>query len=323
MQDSIIDSQLLLKHKIINFIHSILLFAGMVMLLGFLGWSIAGKEGLKWTLFMGILMLIFGPRISPNLILLLYGARPLLREEVPVLFSVVEKLSRRAGLDYAPRLYYISTIIPNAFTTGTKRDAVITVTAGLLESLSLREIAGVIAHEISHIKHNDIWIMNLSDIISRLTSVFSITGQFLLFLNLPFILFTEYKIPWLTVFILIFAPTISMLLQLALSRTREFDADLGAAMLTGDPEGLAMALAKMEKHQSSLFYRIFFPGYKEPYPSLLRTHPSTEERIKRLMSLVKRIPSYEPLYEAIEYLIPQHLISISKKPKWRIGGLWY
>jgi len=318
-----IDPKLVIKHKLTNFLHSVLLLLGMIMLLSFLGWSIAGKEGIKWMIFLGIIMVILGPRISPNIILLLYGARPLSREEVPALFVIVERLCERAKLEHMPRLYYIQTRVPNAFTIGTRSNAVITVTAGLLEHLEFREIVGVIAHEISHIQNNDIWIMNLSDVISRLTSIFSLTGQLLLLLNLPVIIITGYKIPWLPIFILIFAPAINMLLQLALSRAREFDADLGAAVLTGDPEGLAMALVKMEKYQSNILSRIFFPGYKEPYPSLLRTHPKTEERVKRLMSLVKEKPIYEPIYSLLEYSVPAHLIGITEKPRWRIGGIWY
>ncbi len=318
-----IDTSRILKHKILNLIHSIVLLSGMIALLSFLGWSIAGDNGLKWTIFMGILMFLLAPRISPSLILFLYGARPLSTNEVPALYTILKELCRRAGLKYVPQLYYIPTQIPNAFTTGKKDNAVITVTAGLLNSLSLREITAVLAHEVSHIWHNDLWIMNLSDVISRLTFIFSVTGQFLLLLNLPFILFTSYKIPWLPVLILIFAPTINMLLQLALSRTREFDADLGAAILTGDPEGLAMALEKMERYQSGIFSRLFFPGYKDPQPSLLRTHPSTEERIKRLMSLVKKKPLYEPLYNLVEYFVPDYLTNAGTKPRWRIGGLWY
>jgi heat shock protein HtpX len=226
-------------------------------------------------------------------------------------------------LQYIPRLYYIQTSIPNAFTIGTKSKAIITITAGLLEGLEFREILGVLAHEISHIQNNDIWIMNLSDIISRLTSIFSLTGQFLLLLNLPIIMITTYQIPWLPIVILIFAPIINMLLQLALSKTREFDADLGAAILTGDPEGLATALVKMEKYQSNFLSRIFFPGYKEPYPSLLRTHPETAERVKRLMSLVRREPFYEPIYNMFEYAVPEHLLGMTRRPRWRMGGIWY
>ncbi|RLB08611.1 MAG: peptidase M48 [Deltaproteobacteria bacterium] len=318
-----IDPKLVVKHKLANFLHSLLLLSGMVVLLGFLGWSIAGEEGIKWMVVLGAIMLILGPRISPNIVLMLYGARPLSKEEIPALFDIVERLCERARLDYIPRLYYIQTSIPNAFTIGTRSNAIITVSAGLLEHLEFREIAGVIAHEISHIQNNDMWIMNLSDVISRLTSVFSLTGQLLFILNLPIIIITGYQIPWLPIFILIFAPVISMLLQLALSRAREFDADLGAAILTGDPEGLAMALAKMERYQSNLLSRIFFPGYKEPYPSLLRTHPETEERIKRLMSLVNKKPLFEALDGLTEYFVPEHLISTGQKPRWRIGGIWY
>ena len=97
-----VDPKLVAKHKLINLFHSVLLLSGMIMLLGFLGWSIAGGDGIKWMLFMGGLMFIFGPRISPNIILFLYGARPLSREEVSVLFDVLENLCKRAGLKYIP-----------------------------------------------------------------------------------------------------------------------------------------------------------------------------------------------------------------------------
>ncbi len=319
-----IDPKLVIKHKVLNFIHSVLLLLGMILLLSLLGWSIAGNEGIKWMMFFGIFMFLFAPKVSPRLILFLYGARPLLRHEVPSLFFILEKLSERAGLENVPELYYINTPVMNAFTVGKKSDAVISVTAGLLENLSLREITAVLAHEISHIQNNDIWIMNLSDVISRLTAIFSLTGQFLLLLNFPMLLISGHNIPWLPIIILISAPLLNTLLQLALSRTREFDADLGAAILTGDPEGLAMALAKMERYQSSLISRIFFPGYKDPVPSILRTHPKTEERIKRLMSLIRKdYLLYEPIYHMYELSVPDYLINIQRRPKWRIGGIWY
>ena len=95
-------------------------------------------------------------------------------------------------------------------------------------------------------------------------------------------------VPLLLIPLLVFAPQITTLLQLALSRAREFDADLDAAGLTGDPEGLASALAKLERYQRSAWEQILFPGYRLPQPSVLRTHPPTEERVARLQAPVRR-----------------------------------
>jgi len=101
--------------------------------------------------------------------------------------------------------------------------------------------------------------MNLADTLTRVTANLSFLGQIILFINLPLILMTGEGVSWLAILLLVFAPTLSALLQLALSRTREFDADLGAAELTGDPEGLASALAKLEAHQRGWLRRILLP----------------------------------------------------------------
>jgi heat shock protein HtpX len=106
-----------------------------------------------------------------------------------------------------------------------------------------------------------------------------------LIIGLPMWLGGAGRLPWLLVPLLMFAPQLTMLLQLALSRSREFDADLDAAGLTGDPAGLASALAKLERHQRGLWERILLPGRQLPEPSLLRSHPPTEERIARLAAL--------------------------------------
>ncbi|MEN8260054.1 MAG: M48 family metalloprotease, partial [Pseudomonadota bacterium] len=116
---------------------------------------------------------------------------------------------------------------------------------------------------------------------------------------------------------------VNALLQLALSRTREFNADIGAVHLTGDPEGLASALEKMEIYHTNPLMRIFLPGRGNPDPSLLRTHPATEERIKRLRSLIKRTHPVIPpeLYELSRE--PRHISRITRRPRWHIGGLWH
>ena len=125
--------------------------------------------------------------------------------------------------------------------------------------------------------------MAFADMVARYTSAMSTVGIFSLFLNLGGVA-GGYgtPVPWLAVLVLVFAPTVGGLLQLALSRTREFDADLGAAMLTGDPDGLASALVKLDRAQGRMWESLVLPGGRNPAPSVLRSHPPTEERVARL-----------------------------------------
>jgi heat shock protein HtpX len=176
----------------------------------------------------------------------------------------------------------------------------------------------VLAHEVSHIRHNDLSVMAISDWVSRATSILSNIGQFALLITFPMWLFggNVPVIPWL---ILIAAPWISILLQLGLSRTREFDADREAVELTGDPEGLASALLKLERAKTSLLRGILLPGWGNPEPSWLRTHPATSERIERLMEIKPSRPAI-PWSDASFH--PMN-IQIIRNPRWRWPGLWY
>ncbi len=314
----------ILEQKLRNLIHTAALFAGMLGLLALLGWVVAGPSGLAGLVAAGLLLLTAGMRVSPALILRLYGARPLAVEEAPGLYGILAELSRRAGLERAPRLFYIPTPMINAFTVGSREEAAVTVTAGLLENLNRRELVGVLAHEIAHVRHNDLRVLGLADLVSRATVFFSWMGQFLLLVNLPLWMAAGYNVPWLAVLLLIFAPTLTALLQLALSRSREFDADLGAVELTGDPRGLASALYKLETFQANLLERILLPGRRVPEPSLLRTHPATEERIRRLLELEGEAPRYEPALWEEEFPVrPSVRISLRPGPMWRWTGLWH
>jgi heat shock protein HtpX len=213
------------------------------------------------------------------------GARPLSVHEAPQLHHLVQDLARRSNLLRAPQLYYVPNGMMNAFSVGSQDSAAIGITDGLLRGLSRRELAGVLAHEITHIRHNDVRVMGLADLISRTTGLLSTLGQMLLFVNLPLLLIGRSPVSWWAVALLVSAPTLSRLLQLALSRTREFDADLGAARLTGDPAALASALHKMAYQEAGIWRQILLPGRRVPDPSLLRTHPETGERVRRLLDL--------------------------------------
>jgi heat shock protein HtpX len=129
-------------------------------------------------------------------------------------------------------------------------------------------------------------------------------------------------VPLLLIPLLVFAPQITTLLQLALSRAREFDADLDDAGLTGDPEGLASALAKLERYQRSVWEQILFPGYRLPQPSVLRSHPPTEERVARLRSL-SGAPSLPPLAVRRCARIEAAWPMVHGAPHGRLIGYWY
>jgi len=239
----------------------------------------------------------------------------------------MEELARRSGLARYPPLYYIPSSVMNAFTVGKRDNAAIGVTDGILRKLTLRELAGVLAHEISHLRNGDLRVMTLADVISRITANLSMIGQVLILINLPLFLMGRAHIPWIPLLLLLAAPTLSALMQLALSRTREFDADMGAVRLTGDPLGLASALEKMERYQGSLLGTIFAPGRRSPDPSLLRSHPHTEERIRRLLSLEERpapahaIPLASP--EPMFFGTPD-IPTVTRQPRYRyVSGLWH
>jgi heat shock protein HtpX len=280
------------NHKLTNLLHTTLLIGGMLVLLAALGLSLAGTNGLIWAIVAGMLFLIFSRQVSPNFLLRMSGAKYLSKQEAPGLYQLVQELAHRAKLPAPPRLYYIPSPILNAFTVGRTEQAALGMTDGLLRNLNNRELSGVLAHEISHIRNNDTRVLQFAAAISRITSLFSTFGQFLLFINLPLLLIGRALISWPAILLLIAAPTLSGLLQLALSRTREYEADLGAADLTGDPEGLASALVKMENYQDNFFTRLFTRRSREQDSSLFRTHPHTQERIGRLMALKveKRTP---------------------------------
>lgn len=314
------------RHKIRNIVHSLLLLAGMVAILGVSAFAIWGPDGVVWAILGGGLGFLLSPNVPPEWVMRLYGAIPIRPRDAPELHELVAMLARRAELDRPPRVFWVPSPVLNAFAVGSPTNAAIAVTDALLRTLTFRELAGVLAHEISHIRNNDLWIMQLADVMSRFTSLLSWLGQLLLILNLPLMLTGHAAISWLAVLVLIFAPTIMALLQLALSRAREFDADLDAAGLTGDPAGLASALGKLERYQGRFWEEIFLPGRRIPEPSLLRTHPPTEERIRRLLSLYEAQPAHDierriSLPERLA--LPGQFAPAGGRPRFRRMGVWY
>lgn len=318
--------ELWFRHALLNRLQSMLLLFAMGGFLALTGWLIWGNAGIFWLLAMGFLLVLVNPVASPGWIMRLYRASPLTAAQAPALSHILTELSRRAELPFRPALYFIPSRMVNAITVGKGNQAVIAVTDGLLRALDTREVVGVLAHEISHIRSNDIWVMGIADLFSRLTSILSLFGQILFFVSLPLALITNMSINWFAILLLIFAPTMSALAQLGLSRTREYDADLNAVRLTGDPEGLARALVKLEQRSDSLLERIFLPGRRLPEPSLLRTHPETGKRLRRLMEF-KQDGQSAPLFSPLRHegIIWNEFPGqpVKRIPRWHINGLWH
>jgi heat shock protein HtpX len=310
------------RHKLRNLAQSAVLLGGMVVLLGVLGFALFGGDGLIGMGLGAALALAFSPKVSPAMVLRLYGVSPLDRSQIPAVFDVLGRLAERADLRQAPQLYYVPSAMLNAFAVGRRDDAVIALTDGLLRTLSLRELAGVLAHEISHVRNNDLWLMGLADTVGRLTRLMAMLGTILLIVILPLWATGQASLPWLFLLLLLLAPQITELLQLALSRAREFDADLDAAGLTQDPAGLASALLKLERHQRGLWEQILLPGYRQRQPSALRSHPPTEQRVARLESLYAVAePTTGPDRDAQPIECPW--ARIAGPPRARLVGYWH
>jgi heat shock protein HtpX len=310
-----------LRHRLLNWLQSLFLLLFMAAFLALVGWLLWGEQGVVSLSISLLLLLLLNPAIHPELLMRLYGARRLSREEAPGLWATLEELSRRAGLPRVPELWYLPSGIINAFSSGRREHAVVAVSQGLLEALEPRELAAVLAHEISHIRSDDTWVMGLADLFSRLTSVLSLFGQLLILVNLPLLLLHQVQIDWFVILLLVAAPTVTLLAQLGLSRTREFDADLNAVRLTGDPQALASALVKIDRYSGNYLEQLLWPGKGLPEPSWLRTHPPTEERVRRILSLSRRdhgSPASPPR-ETLHHFSPDEI----REPRWHLHGLWF
>ncbi len=282
------------RNRVLNTLHTWLLGFGSLVLLAITAWAFGGAAGIIYAIIFGGFSMWAVRRVSPQMVLRMYKAKPVTPAEFPLGFRIVNELSSRAGLPVVPKLFVVPSKLMNAFAVGRREDSAIAITDALARNLTTRELAGVLAHEMSHIAHGDMKVMAFADMVSRFTSVMSTVGMLSLVLNLgSFVGGGGEQVPWLAVLVLIAAPTVGGLLQMALSRTREFDADLGAATLTGDPDALASALQKLERAQGRRWENIFLPGGRIPDPSVLRTHPVTEERVKRLLALKKAVEEGE------------------------------
>lgn len=306
------------RHRWLNRLQTALLVVTLLGIATVAGSLLFGEMGLWLALGAAGLALLVEPATASSLTLRLYGARALHPGEAPGLWALMRELAARAGLPAVPVPHYAPSAIVNAFATGSERHAAIVLTDGLLRNLTPRELTGVLAHEVAHIANKDLRVMGLADSISRLTHLMALLGQVAILLSLPAVLSGTLDLYWPALLLLALSPQLALLAQLGLSRVREFDADRLAAELTGDPHGLALALAKIERVSRS-WRAWLLPGWGNPEPSWLRTHPATTERIERLRELGSPLTpaplDYSPRY------VPQPTV-VPKPPHWRPGGLW-
>jgi len=311
------------SHKLKNVIHTLVLFLCMGVILSLLGFILAGVEGILWAGVLGVLILLISPNLPSSFIFSIFGGRLLSADYAPVLYQIIQELAARADLPAPPALYYLPGYMMNAFSVGTPANSAIGMSNKLLKTLSMRELIGVLAHEVSHIQHNDVRVMRYANVINQITNTLSLAGFLLIFLNLPLFFLVVATISWFALGLLIVAPNITTFLELSLSRMRELDADRQAVLLTGDPEGLAMALSKLEAFETPIFDILFHRGHRKSIPSIFKTHPDTQERINLLLSLKK------PTERALKYsnddrfAIPVHYQKLIRNPRWHFRGLWY
>jgi len=322
---SFLDEAAQREHRSRNLMHSLMLFGGIGLTLALAAWLVWGPGGVIGAFLAVGTMFVLAPQLPAETLMRLYRARELDERHGAHLVDLVGELARRAELGNRPRLFVVPSMTLNAFATGAPERASIAITEGLLRRLTMREIAGVLAHEMSHIRNNDLRVMGLADVMTRFTQSLSYVAVLLAVLNVPAYLMGNTQISWLAIALLYLAPAIASLLQLGLSRTREFDADLEAVMLTGDPLGLASALSRLDNSMGRFWEDLTMPVpvRRMPQPSLLRSHPPTALRIARLRELEGRHDA-RPLVLADGPMVS--LVGfgpIAMRPRYRWPGLWY
>ena len=316
-------------HRKWNFVQSIALVACLAVLMAVSAFLLWSWTGAIVAVLVTAAVWLLAPRLPPEMLMRLYRAQLVDPRHGQQLLAMVAELAARAELPSVPKTYVIPSATLNAFASGRRDHAAVAITEGLLRKLELRQLAAVIAHEISHVDNGDLEIMSIADVMSRITQLMSYGAIGLLVWHLPTIFTGEARIPWLAIVLLYLSPAIGNLLQLGLSRSREYDADASSVALTGDPEALASALAAIQHYQGHMWEDVMVPGGRRiPHPSVLRSHPTTERRIRRLAHMdgvelpaERRRPRLNLRDEPMVTMIGVGHNSI--RPRYRWPGLWY
>ena len=280
-----------------NMMRVAVLLAAMTGLFLLVGYFIGGEQGMLMALLLAAGMNAFAYWNSDKMVLRMYGAREVDRAGAPEFYGIVEKLVQRAGLPM-PRVYIIDSPQPNAFATGRDpQHAAVAASSGLLDMLDAREIAGVMAHELTHVRNRDKLVMTIT---ATLAGAIGYLAHFAFFLGGNRSRRDNPLGPMGGILVMILAPIAATLVQLAISRSREYGADEGGANISGDPLALASALAKIERGAEAIpnhaadanpaTAHIFIVNPLTGgagFQNMFRTHPSTAERIARLQAMAQ------------------------------------
>jgi heat shock protein HtpX len=271
----------------------------LTLVLLFLGQMFGGQTGLTMALFFAVIMNGGAYFFSDRIAIASSGAQPVTREQAPRLYQIVERLAAKANLPAVPQLYVIPEQAPNAFATGRNpRHARVAVTAGLLEYMNDDEIEGVLAHELSHVRNYDILTSSIAATLAGAITWLAQMGRFAMFFGLGGSRDEDDRgsSPLVALLMLFLAPMAAMLLQLMISRRREFAADESAARIVGHPYGLISALEKLGAYNKRIpmdatpstapLYIVAPLSGGSIFSSLFSTHPPLEERIAALRGMV-------------------------------------
>lgn len=274
-----------------NVLRTGLLMAALTALFLVIGFLIGGEAGMALAFLFAAGTNLFAYWNSDKVLLSMYGAKPVDAAAAPELVHLVEQLARQADLPM-PKVFIVDNAQPNAFATGRDPEhAAVCVTSGLLKCVDREELAGVLAHELSHVKHRDTLVMTIT---ATIAGAVSALANFALFFG------GDRRNPLGLVGLLlmtVLAPIAAMIIQMAISRTREFEADREGAEISGRPLWLASALRKIERtaeavpnqqaeaHPATAHMFIVNPLHGGGLSGLFSSHPSTEERIARLTAM--------------------------------------
>ena len=276
-----------------NVLKTAVLMAAITALFMLLGAYVGGRQGMVIALLVACGLNFFSYWFSDKLVLKMYNAREVDETLAPQFYRMVAELVQRAGLPM-PRVYVIDEAAPNAFATGRNPEhAAVAATTGIMQVLSANELRAVMAHELTHVAHRDILISTIS---ATMAGAISMLANFAVFFGgrdsegRP-------ANPIAGLAVMLLAPLAASLIQLAISRAREFEADRGGAELSGDPRSLASALEKIqayargtpliaaERNPQTAQMMIVNPLHGGGIATLFSTHPSTEERVARLLAM--------------------------------------
>lgn len=276
-----------------NGVKTAFLMTAMMVLFLLVGSLLGGEQGLIIAFVFSLAMNFGAYWFSDKMVLAMYRAREVSREEAPVLYDVVEKLSSQAELPM-PKVYIMENPTPNAFATGRNPDnSAVAATTGILNILSREELEGVIAHELTHIKNRDILVSTIAaTLVGTITFLARMAGWAFMFGGNRD---REDSSGISDLILIILAPLVAVLIQLGISRSREYMADAGGASISGKPMALASALQKLTKTNemipmrnagaSSAHMFIVNPLSGKSFMKLFSTHPPVEDRIARLREI--------------------------------------